>query len=124
MSSSTPCKWRSWLALLPAPAVILLSSVAMADDAKIDRGDTAWMLTSTGLVLLMTIPGLALFYAGLVRKKNVLATAMQSFATTCLVCVLWAVCGYGLAFMNGEGGFAPVFGDFSRLFLMGMDVNK
>src|SRR5262249_35600236 len=65
---------------------------------KINSGDTAWMLTSTALVLMMTIPGLALFYAGMVRKKNVLATLMQSFAITCLVTVLWWVCGYSLAF--------------------------
>ncbi len=72
----------------------------------------------------MTIPGLALFYAGLVRRKNIIATAMQSFVITCIVCVVWAVCGYGLAFMNGSGSFAPFVGDFSRLFLQGMDVNK
>ena len=58
---------------------------------SVDSGDTAWMLTSTALVLLMTIPGLALFYGGMVRKKNVLATVMQSFAITCLVTVLWMV---------------------------------
>ena len=61
---------------------------------KISSGDTAWMLTSTALVLLMTIPGLALFYGGMVRKKNVLATLMQSFAITSLVIVLWVVIGY------------------------------
>ena len=97
---------------------------AFADDAKIDSGDTAWMLTSTALVLLMTIPGLALFYAGLVRKKNALATAMQSFAVTCLIAVLWTVCGYGLAFMNGNTTSGAYIGDFSRLFLTGMDMNK
>lgn len=111
--------------LLPLLAVFALSSTAFADDAKIDSGDTAWMLTSTGLVLLMTIPGLALFYAGLVTKKNVLATAMQSFAVTCLVAVLWAAFGYGLAFMNGSGEvMGQIIGDFSRFFLSGMDVNK
>ena len=119
---------KSWgcrlSAMLPAIAIALLSGPVFADDAKIDSGDTAWMLTSSALVLLMTIPGLALFYAGLVRKKNVLATAMQSFAITCLVCVLWVVCGYGLAFMNGSGDSAFFVGDFSRLFLHGMDMNK
>src|SRR5215813_10728933 len=69
----------------------------------LDHGDTAWMLTSTALVLLMTIPGLALFYGGMVRKKNVLATVMQSFAITCLVTILWMVAGYSLAFMPGGG---------------------
>ena len=83
---------------------------------KIDTGDTAWMLASTALVLLMTIPGLALFYAGMVRKKNVLATLMQSFTITCLVTIAWMMVGYSLAFTNGN----PYFGDFSRIFLNGI----
>ena len=110
--------------LISLLVVALSSGLALANDAKIDSGDTAWMMTSTALVLLMTIPGLALFYAGLVRKKNVLATAMQSFAVTCLVAVIWAFCGYSLAFMNGGADLGAVLGDFSRLFLRGMDVNK
>ena len=69
----------------------------------LNSGDTAWMLTSTALVLMMTIPGLALFYGGMVRKKNVLATAAQSFAVTALVTVLWMVIGYSLAFTDGGG---------------------
>ena len=73
-----------------------------ADAPKIDSGDTAWMLTTTALVLMMTIPGLALFYAGMVRKKNILATMMQSFAITCLVTVVWMVAGYSLAFTGGN----------------------
>jgi Amt family ammonium transporter len=112
------------MGLLLSLIIMLMSTAAFADDPKIDSGDTAWMLTSTALVLLMTIPGLALFYAGLVRRKNIIATAMQSFATTCIVTATWAVCGYGLAFMNGSGHFAPYFGDFTRLFLAGMDMNK
>jgi Amt family ammonium transporter len=84
---------------------------------KINSGDTAWMLTSTALVLMMTIPGLALFYAGMVRKKNVLATLMQSFAITCLVTVLWWVVGYSLAFTPGS---TPYIGGLSRLFMNGM----
>src|SRR5256885_6876109 len=80
---------------------------------KIDTGDTAWMLTSTALVLMMTIPGLALFYGGMVRKMNVLATVMQSFAVTCLVTVLWAVAGYSLAFTEGT----PFIGGPRRLLL-------
>src|SRR5689334_25282020 len=66
--------------------------------AQINSGDTAWMLTSTALVLMMTVAGLALFYGGMVRKMNVLATVMQSFAITCLVTVLWVIYGYSLAF--------------------------
>ena len=85
----------------------------------IDSGDTAWMLTSTALVLLMTIPGLALFYGGMVRKMNLLATVMQSFAITCLVAVLWVVVGYSIAF----GGGNAYFGDFSRVLMAGMDMS-
>jgi Amt family ammonium transporter len=87
---------------------------------KINSGDTAWMLTSTALVLLMTIPGLALFYGGMVRKKNVLATLMQSFSITCLVTVLWVIAGYSLAFMPG-GSFV---GSLDRFFLKGMLYQK
>jgi Amt family ammonium transporter len=93
-----------------------LAVPAYAQEPTLDRGDTAWMLTSTALVLMMTIPGLALFYAGMVRKMNSLATAMQSFATCCLVTVLWMIVGYSLAFTPG-GGF---IGGFSRFFLSGM----
>ncbi len=70
--------------------------------AQINSGDTAWMITASALVLLMTVPGLALFYAGMVRKKNILATMAQSFAVCALVTVLWFVCGYSLAFMPGS----------------------
>ncbi len=102
---------------LAVPAM-LLTLPAWAEDAapKLDSGDTAWMLTSTALVLMMTIPGLALFYAGMVRKKNILATMMQSFMITCLITVTWMIAGYSLAFTNGSA----YLGDFSRLFLNGM----
>jgi ammonium transporter, Amt family len=83
---------------------------------KLNSGDTAWMLTSTALVLLMSIPGLALFYGGMVRKKNVLATLMQTFAVTCLVTILWWVIGYSLAFTPGS----RVLGGVSRAFFNGM----
>jgi Amt family ammonium transporter len=83
---------------------------------QIDTGDTAWVLVSTILVLLMTIPGLALFYAGMVRKKNVLAIMMQSFALCAAMTVVWMVAGYSFAFGNGNAWF----GDFSRLFLNGL----
>ncbi|HTH62363.1 MAG TPA: ammonium transporter [Paraburkholderia sp.] len=90
------------------------------DSSKINSGDTAWMLTSTALVLFMTIPGLALFYGGMVRKKNVLATVMQSFAITCVVTVIWTVIGYSLAFTPGNS----FIGGFSRVFLEGMNYIK
>lgn len=87
-------------AATPAPEPIAAAAPAAAEPAKpkLDSGDTAWMLTSTALVLLMTIPGLALFYGGMVRRKNVIATVAQSFAITCLISVLWLVVGYSLSF--------------------------
>jgi len=102
-----------------APIALLaacLSVPAWADGPTLDRGDTAWMLTSTALVLMMTIPGLALFYGGMVRKMNVLATVMQSFLVTCLVTVLWMIVGYSFAFTEGNG----FVGGLSRFFLAGM----
>ena len=87
---------------------------------KFDSGDTAWMLTSVALVLMMTIPGLALFYGGMVRKKNVLATVMQSFMVTCLITVLWTVCTYSMAFTTGS----PYVGGMSRFLLMGMNLDS
>ena len=83
---------------------------------NIEPGDVAWVLVSTILVLLMTVPGLALFYAGMVRKKNVLAIMMQSFILCAVMTVIWVVAGYSLAFTNGNAWI----GDFSRLFLNGL----
>ncbi len=95
----------------PAPAA--------APTPKIDTGDTAWMLTSSVLVLMMTIPGLALFYAGMVRKKNILATLAQSFAATALITVLWMIIGYSLAF-TGSGKY---IGDLKYFLLAPMGLN-
>jgi Amt family ammonium transporter len=102
-------------------AFLAVAGTALADDPapKIDSGDTAWMLISTALVLMMTIPGLALFYGGMVRKKNVLATVMQSFAITCLVTILWMIVGYSWAFTAGP---TPYLGGFDRMMLNGMDL--
>jgi len=105
-------------ALLALPA-LLAAAPAWAQDAVVNAGDTAWMLTSTALVLLMTVPGLALFYAGMVRKKNILATMMQSFFICALVSVVWMVAGYSIAFGNGNAWF----GDLSRLFLAGIGTD-
>jgi ammonium transporter, Amt family len=99
-----------------APAAAAVAAGAAAGPPKIDTGDTAWMLSSTALVLLMTIPGLALFYAGMVRKKNVLATMMQSFAICCLVTLVWTIAGYSIAFTTGN----EYMGDFSRILLNGI----
>jgi ammonium transporter, Amt family len=103
-------------------------AAAPACDAKVQErcapssGDTAWMMTSVALVLMMTIPGLGLFYGGMVRKKNVGDTIMTSFAVTCLVTILWVVCTYSLAFRAGT----PFIGGFDRAFLQGIlsDVAK
>jgi Amt family ammonium transporter len=90
-----------------------------ADKPQIDTGDTAWLLMATVLVLMMNIPGLALFYAGMVRKKNVLATSVQAFAVAALVTVLWFAVGYSLAFTDG-GGLNGVIGSLSRAFGQGL----
>jgi Amt family ammonium transporter len=103
-----------------AAAAAPAAPAAAAAASAINSGDTAWMLTSTALVLMMTIPGLALFYGGMVRKMNVLATVMQSFAVTCLVTVLWMIVGYSLAFTEGN----PFFGGFSRVLLDGMTIDS
>ena len=108
----------------PAGATMLAlasTTPAFAQDA-LDTGDTAWMLTSTVLVLLMTIPGLALFYGGMVRKKYVLTTVMQSFAITCLMTILWMVAGYSLAFTDG-GGMNAWIGSFDKAFFAGVSVD-
>jgi len=110
---------RALSRLAVAAAATLAASPAFAQN-KIDGGDTAWMIGATGLVLMMTIPGLALFYAGMVRKKNVLATMAQSLAATFLVSILWAFIGYSLAF-SGDG---PWIGTLDRVFLHGMTINS
>lgn len=78
--------------------MLLLPSVAMAQEPSLNTGDTAWVLVSTAFVLMMTVPGLALFYAGMVRKKNMLSTMMHSFGAAAVVSVLWVLIGYSLAF--------------------------
>ncbi|WP_222546672.1 ammonium transporter [Asaia lannensis] len=97
-------------------SVAMLPLPAFAAPAAIDTGDTAWMLVSTALVLLMTIPGVGLFYAGMVRKKNVLATLIQSVTICCIASVVWMVIGYSLAFGTGT----PWIGDMSRFMLHGV----
>ena len=105
-----------------AASAFLLGSAlpTLAQDAAptLDTGDTAWMLTSTAIVLMMTIPGLALFYGGLVRKKNVLSVLMQCFAACCLLTIIWMVCGYSLAFT--EGPYNAYVGGLDKFLLNGM----
>ncbi|MCX7159100.1 MAG: ammonium transporter, partial [Proteobacteria bacterium] len=90
-----------------------------APKPKVDKGDTAWMLMATVLVILMTIPGLALFYAGMVRSKNVLSVLMQVFVCFCMIAVLWVIYGYSVAFSSGNA----FFGGFSKMFLSGVNAD-
>jgi Amt family ammonium transporter len=101
-----------------AVLVLVIPDYAVAQDG-LDSGDTAWMLTSTALVLFMTIPGLSLFYAGMVRVKNVLSVMMQCFTICCLMTVLWALYVYSLAFGDGSA----YVGDLSRAFMAGIEVD-
>src|SRR5450432_617027 len=97
---------------------------AAAPKDPLNSGDTAWMITSSALVLMMTIPGLALFYAGMVRKKNVLATLAQSFGATCIITVLWMIIGYSIAFTNNpDAGTNAWIGGFGYLFLGPMKLS-
>jgi Amt family ammonium transporter len=108
---------RYALALLP----LLAPALGYAQDAPVpDKGDTAWMLTATVLVILMTIPGLALFYGGMSRSKNVLSLLMQVFMIFCLVSLLWAIYGYSLAFTGGNA----FIGGFDRLFMQGLTTSS
>jgi len=114
---------RSAVATLVALSALGLSvAPAFAAAPKIDSGDTAWMLTSSALVLMMTIPGLALFYGGMVRKKNVLATLAQSFGATCIITVLWMVVGYSIAFTTNPNSAAYI-GSFDQFLLGKMGLN-
>jgi Amt family ammonium transporter len=102
-----------------APAAAAAPATPKCGDKGFDcnKGDVSWMMTSTAFVLLMTVPGLALFYAGMVRTKNVLSTVMQSFAIFCVVAVLWVIYGYSVAFTAGN----PYWGSFDKLFMLGED---
>src|SRR5690348_10894667 len=113
---------RGYAVAAAALAAALSASPAFAQAAKIDAADTAWMIGATGLVLMMTIPGLALFYAGMVRKKNILATLAQSFAATALITVLWMIIGYSIAFTDG-GKSNALIGGVNYLLLGPMSLN-
>jgi len=113
MSFSTRCVMRTLL-------LLLLPTVVLADTPVLNQANTAWVLTSTALVLFMTIPGLSLFYAGLVRSKNVLSVLMQCFAITCMVSILWLAGVYSFIFSDG-GSVQAVIGGASKVFLP--DIN-
>ncbi len=109
---------RSRAVLLPAVLALVSPDLLAAEPPKLDGANTAWMLASSVLVLFMTLPGLALFYAGLVRAKNVLSVLMQCFTITCIVTLAWVVAGYSLAFGDGN----PWIGGLGKAFLAGIDV--
>lgn len=109
---------------LAATAGAAMAQAPAAPPAPVpNKGDVAFMMSSTILVLLMTVPGLALFYGGLVRSKNMLSVLTQVFAIVCIVCLMWVVFGYSLAFTNG-GGLNDFVGGFSKAFLRGVDGNS
>jgi Amt family ammonium transporter len=115
MTAHNPKRWLVGLLLLHAPLALA------ADPPKLDGANTAWMIAASVLVLFMTLPGLALFYAGLVRTKNVLSVLMQCFAITCVVTLAWVVVAYSIAF--GDGGATNAWwGGLSKSFLSGVEV--
>jgi len=120
LDSRAPAR-RRWSALVPFAAALVSAGAAWAQDEppKLDTGNTAWVLTASALVLMMTIPGLALFYAGLVRAKNTLSLFMQCMVAAGVVGVLWILVGYTLAFSTG----GPFIGDLSKLGLAGIDTS-
>src|SRR5688572_15104085 len=111
---------RAGLGLAALAAGVLLSDMTLAQEAPaaptFNKGDNTWMLISSVLVLLMTIPGLALFYGGLVRSKNMLSVLAQVFYIVCIVILIWVLYGYSLTFTGG----GPIIGGLSKAFLMGV----
>ena len=104
-----------------AAAAAAAAPAVKAPDLVVNKADDGWMMVSSLLVLLMTVPGLALFYGGMVRTKNMLSMLTQILMIQCLVCVLWFVYGYSLAFTEGSGATSPFVGGLSRLFMSGID---
>jgi len=125
-ASAAPAATTAADTAAPAAAAPAAPAAAAAPAPfKTDSGDTAWMLTSTALVLLMTIPGLALFYGGMVRKKNVIATVAQSFAMTAVVTVVWYVIEYSIAFgTNSDAGMNKYWGGMGNFMLKGITMDK
>ena len=115
MTSKNKINKRNVFNLFIAALIFLNPIDAMSQE--LNSGDTAWILTSTALVLFMTLPGLALFYGGLVRVKNILSVLIQCFVIACIVSVIWVIYGYSIAF-KGSGAY---FGDLSTIFLSGID---
>jgi len=119
-----PKKFSSLSRLMAAPVLFSLPMLALGqDEPTLSSGDTAWMIAATALVLMMTIPGVALFYGGLVRAKNVLSVLMQCFAITAMVTILWVVYGYSLAFTDG-GAMNAYIGSLDKAFLSGVTIDS
>lgn len=125
--------WMKWAGAAGVGAALFSALPAWAQAAAaaspipaptVDKGDTAWMLVSTLLVLMMSVPGLALFYGGLVRTKNMLSVLTQVLMIVCMVGVIWVTWGYSEAFTGGTGALTPFVGGFSKAFLMGVDANS
>lgn len=114
-------RWANRLGMVAVMSMSALPMMALADDGVLDTGDTAWVLVATALVLMMTLPGLALFYAGMVRKKNILSTMMHSYGAAAVVSVLWVVVGYSLAF--SEGSMNAFVGGFANTMLSGIGLD-
>jgi Amt family ammonium transporter len=116
---------RVWAAVPAGLALAVALPAPLANAAaSINKGDTAWMLVATVLVMMMTIPALGLFYGGLVRSKNILSVLMQVFICFSMIAVLWFIYGYSLAFTNGSGALAPFIGSLSKVMLHGVDMNS
>ena len=121
---------KRWISFILLTLILAFPLLAFAEEtASISSGDTAWMIVATALVLFMTIPGLSLFYGGLVRTKNVLSIFVQCFAITCLITILWVIYGYSVAFdtagmQEGVFNFHSFFGGFGKAFLSGVGVDS
>jgi Amt family ammonium transporter len=122
MMSRRILRWAAYAAAVAAGSIMLMEP-AFAQTPTPNKGDTAFMMSSTVLVLLMTIPGLALFYGGLVRSKNMLSVLMQVFAIVCMVCIIWVVYGYSLAFTGG-GAWNTYVGGLDKIFLKGVTADS
>jgi ammonium transporter, Amt family len=119
MSAKDILRSKTGLAVAGLLATAFVPTQSAFAAASVNKGDTAWMLVATALVVFMTIPGLAMFYGGLVRSKNILSVLMQVFVTFSLLAVLWAIYGYSLAFTNGNG----FIGSFDKMFMNGVTVS-